>query len=237
MNEPENTELIDASDDRTQELPPAPNIAAHAGAAEQPVFDGPRAAAESAKPLSLFWIENALLMLRASARSSDAEVAADPRIALALETVRRHFHTDRRGPTATEGAAIEMVRLNFEAMRRTLSASDSIFITADDETASKNTRGYFGSGLIVAAYAYTQKSISFTSHFPGLGTKCRAAVIIHQLAHFIDARMRDHSCGGLIYDSSDFETSLFNVHCYPNFAVNATPPYLDERYGLTRPEA
>lgn len=200
------------------------------------INDGPRIAAEEAKPLASFWLEHALAILGSALRGFEPDPPADIRISLGLETVRRHFHTDRRDPSLDEAAAVKLIEKNFQVMRRSLSASGSIFISADDETASRNTRGYFGSGMIVAAYAYTQKSISFTSHFPSLGPKCKAAVIIHQLAHFIDPKMRDQSCGGIIYDLSDFETSLFNVHCYPNFAVNATPPYLDERYGLTRPD-
>jgi hypothetical protein len=200
------------------------------------VDDRPRVAAEEAKPLASFWLEHALAILGSALRAFEPDPPADIRIGLGLETVRRHFHTDRREPTLTEAAAIKLIEKNFQVMRRSLSASGSIFVSADDETASRSTRGYFGSGMIVAAYAYAQKSISFTSHYPSLGPKCKAAVIIHQLAHFIDPRMRDQSCGGLIYDAADFDTSLFNVHCYPNFAVNATPPYLDERYGLTRPD-
>jgi hypothetical protein len=176
------------------------------------------------------------MMLRSSTRAFEPDPPADFRITVGVETVRRHFHTDRRNPELSEAAAIKLIDKNFQSMRGFLSAGESIFISADDETATRSTRGYYGSGLIVAAYAYPQKSISFTNDFPALGPRCKAAVIIHQLAHFIDARMRDHSCGGLVYDLSDFETSLFNVHCYPNFAVNATPPYIDERYGMTRPD-
>ncbi|MGD9564044.1 MAG: hypothetical protein AB7F88_17335 [Pyrinomonadaceae bacterium] len=222
---PESSEPNEAVTERL--VPPEP---------VEPVDDRPRIAAEEAKPLALFWIDYGLMMLRTALRSFEPESPADVRINLALDTLRRHFHTDRRDEKLTEKGAIELVEQNFQTMRRSLAASASIFRSADDETASQNTRGYFGSGLTVAAYAYTHKSISFTSHFPPLGPRCKSAVIVHQLAHFIDARMRDHSCGGLIYDLADFEASLFNVHCYPNFAVNATPPYLDERYGMTRPE-
>ncbi len=232
MNDSNTNDFADAPTLEIVDLPEA-----RAGRSEAaPADDRPRAAAEEAKPLAALWLDNALGMLRSALRSFEPNTPADLRIDIGRETVRRHFHTDRRAPALTEPAAINLVYQNFQTMRRFLAASESIFLTADDETASLNTRGYFGSGLIVAAYAYTQESISFTGDFPGLGPKCKAAVIIHQLAHFIDARMRDQSCGGIMYDIADFETSLFNVHCYPNFAVNATPPYMDERYGMTRPE-
>ena len=80
------------------------------------------------------------------------------------------------------------------------------------------------------------KAIFFTSDFPPIGPKCKAAVMIHQLAHFIDSRIRDIAGNsGPAYDRLDFDTALFNVHCYPNFAANATPPYLDERFGISKP--
>lgn len=236
MSDPDITERLDMPDLAAAGQPtPAARVDEPAEAKAAP-DQGPQLAAEEAKPLAVMWLDNALTMLRISARAFGPDAPADIRIALGVDTVRRHFHTDRRNATPSEAAAIKLVEQNFQTMRRFLSASGSIFLSADDETASANTRGYFGSGLIVAAYAYTQRSITFTSHFSSLGPKSRAAVIIHQLAHYIDARMRDQSCGGIIYDLADFETSLFNVHCYPNFAVHATPPYLDERYGLTRPD-
>ena len=105
------------------------------------------------------------------------------------------------------------------------------------QTASRETLGYFyKDGPPVGSYTFPMKSICFTSHFPTLGPNCKAAVIIHQLAHFIDARVKDLSGNrGAAYDRSTFETALLNVHCYPNFAINATPPYVDERYGMLRP--
>lgn len=236
MNDPNANERHDEPEQVTAEQTQAVTQRLEPPKPVDPEADRPRVAAEEAKPLALFWVDNAMAMLRSALRSFEPEPPADIRITLGLETARRHFHTDRLESTLTESDAIKLIEKNFQAMRRALSASGSIFISADDETATRNTRGYFGSGMVVAAFAYAQKNISFTSHYPTLGPKCKAAVIVHQLAHFIDPKMRDQSCGGLIYDLADFDTSLFNVHCYPNFAVNATPPYLDERYGLTRPD-
>lgn len=230
---------VPATEAPTVKLPPPEQVlepAEEPAKFKFPVDERPKLAAEEAKPLAASWIENALEMLRRAELAAEPDAPPDIRIGSGLDIVRRHFHTDKRAAALTEPAAIRLIEKHFLAMRGALNTSGAIFISADDETASKNTRGYFGSGLTVAAYAFAYTSISFTSDFPSLGPKCRAAVIVHQLAHFIDAGMTDQSCGGLIYDLADFETSLYNVHCYPNFAVNATPPYLDERYGMTRPE-
>jgi hypothetical protein len=195
----------------------------------------PRSAADAAKPLALNWLSNAVDMLYLAGSYIETGQPTDPRTRIAVESVRRHFHTDKRRRPISELEAVKLVEANFRTMLRYLNLSDTIFQSVDDETASKNTRGYFGSEFTVAAYTYSMKAIFFTSDFPPIGPKCKAAVIIHQLAHFIDSRIRDIAGNsGPAYDRLDFDTALFNVHCYPNFAVNATPPYLDERYGISK---
>jgi hypothetical protein len=202
---------------------------------EASVYDDRVKAVAEAKPLALNWIDNAAQLLGHARQTLDPNAAPDVRGTTGLEAVRRHFHTDRRNGPVTECEAIDLVERNFRSIRQFLATSDAIFDYADDETASENTRGYFGSEFTVAAYVYSLGSISFTSDYTDLGLKCRAAVIIHQLAHFIDPRVRDYGCTGLAYEELDFETALFNIHSYPNFAVNATPPYADARFGMMRP--
>jgi hypothetical protein len=196
----------------------------------------PKTAADAARPLALNWLSSAVDMLYLGGNAIETGAQLDPRSKLAIETVRRHFHTDKRRRPISELEAVKLVEANFRSMMRYLNMSDSIFQSADDETAAKSTRGYFGSGFTVAAYTYSMKAIFFTSDFPPIGPKCKAAVMIHQLAHFIDSRIRDIAGNsGPAYDRLDFDTALFNVHCYPNFAANATPPYLDERFGISKP--
>jgi len=197
----------------------------------------PKSAADEAKPLALKWINNAILILNACIHTIQRPGTPHITVQIGFPIVRRHFHTDRLRPGVTELDALRRIEHNFQLMRRYLAVSDAVFESANNEAAALNTRGVFGSGPIVAAYVYTMKSISFTSHFPRLGPNCKAAVIIHELAHYIDQRF-GHAGGefGPAYDHSEFETALFNVYCYPNFAVNATPPYMNEIYGLSRPE-
>ncbi|MCC6327838.1 MAG: hypothetical protein IT174_04925 [Acidobacteria bacterium] len=196
-----------------------------------------RAAVDDAKPLAANWIANGARMLALARRVLDAGREPGYLEKIALAAARTHFHTDRRRSGVSESDAIIMIERNFQSISRALSMSDSIFAYVDGETAAKNTRGYFGSEFIVPAYAYAVSSIAFTADFPGLGPKCRAAVIIHQLAHFIDARIRDTAgAKGAAYDSLDHASALFNVHCYPNFAINVSPPFPDDRFGMMRPE-
>jgi len=196
-----------------------------------------RQAVDDAKPLAASWIANSLRMLALGRRVLEAGREPGHLEKITLAAVRTHFHTDQRPAGLSESGAIKMIEWNFQSISRALSMSDSIFAYVDGETAAQNTRGYFGSEFIVPAYAYAVSSIAFTADFPGLGPKCRAAVIIHQLAHFIDARIRDIAgAKGAAYRSLDLASALFNVHCYPNFAINVSPPFLDDRFGMTRPE-
>lgn len=228
--------LEELSSDKA-EMPEAESAAQKAVKVREPADAlDPKAFADRAKPLALRWIDNAISMLNSGIRSLEPDSPPDLRGRTGLDIIRRHFHTDKRSAPVRENEAIKTVERNFQTIRRFLTGSDSIFISVDDETAVKNTRGIFGSGPTIAAYTYTMKSISFTSQFPSLGPNCKAAVIIHQLAHYIDSRIKDLSGeNSLLYDGFNFETALFNVRSYPNFAINATPPYMDERYGMTRP--
>jgi hypothetical protein len=190
-----------------------------------------------ARPLAAAWVDNALRSLSQLRRALETHTELTPLNRLVLDAARRHFHTDRRNSEVTEADALRSVETNFHLIRQSLATSDSIFDHADDETAARNTRGYFGSEFTVPAYAYSRKAVAFTADFPTLGLNCRAAVVVHQLTHFIDQRIRDIAgTRGQLYDGLDFETARLNVHCYPNFAINVTPPYRDERFGMTRPD-
>lgn len=196
-----------------------------------------QATVDDAKPLAAAWIANGARMLALARRVLDAGREPVNLEKIALAAARTHFHTDRRRSGLSESDAIQMIGRNFQSISRALSMSDSIFAYVDSETAAKNTRGYFGSEFKVPAYTYAVSSIAFTADFPSLGPKCRAAIVIHQLAHFIDARIRDTAgAKGAAYCSLDLASAIFNVHCYPNFAINVSPPFLDDRFGMMRPE-
>ncbi len=199
-------------------------------------FDDRTLALREALPLASNWVENAARILGLVRRVLEDAVAPAHLGKIGFDAMRRHFHTDRSVTAVSELQAASLIEQNFLAIKRYLAMHDSIFTCVDDEVAAANTRGYFGSEFIVPAYDYSHKSISFTGDFEKLGEKCRAAVIVHQLAHFIDARIRDHGSQGPAYERLDFETALVNVHAYPNFAINVSPPFLDERFGMMWPE-
>ena len=219
------------------DLPDDELIEPEAGGVGPAAADDPKSSALSAVPQAIYWVESAILLLGTARRQTDTGLLINPVARNALDIARRHFHTDRRKIEISEADALLSVEKKFKEIRGFLSVCDSIFISVDDQTAYDNTRGYFGSDVTVAAYTYARKSVSFTSQFPALGPRCKTAIVIHQLAHYIDARVSDTAgVRGYNYDRLDFESAIRNVHCYPNFAANATPPFQDERWGLTRPD-
>lgn len=214
-----------------------PEIPESANTVELESSNDPKTAANEAKPLALKWIDNAILILNSCINSIDPGSSLNILSKRGFPIVRLHFHTDRHKSGTTEKENLKKIESNYRTIRRYLCNSGHIFHSADDEAAALNTLGFFQpDGPLVGGYAYAMKSVSFTSHYLTLGPKCRASVIIHELGHYIDPRIL-HIGGesGYAYDRSDFETAINNVHCYQNFAVHATPPYIDERYGMNRP--
>lgn len=200
------------------------------------IEEGDLEAANVAIDLARRQLENACKMLDAAgaALETGQDMWPGP---LALSIVRRHFRTNasKRGTAETENIA--EIRSLLQNIRLALMNARSIFRFVDDRTASENTRGFYDSDFDVAAYAYSHNHIALTNKFFTLGPNCRAAVVVHQLAHFVEPRMRDIAgVRGPAYDALDFESARFNVHCYPNFVANAFPPYQDERFGMTRPQ-
>lgn len=218
-------------------LPVGCEIPFAANAEELAGSNDPKTAANEAKPLALKWIDNAILILNSCMRSFDHGSAPNMQAKIGFPIVRLHFHTDRLKGGANEKESLKRIESNYQTIRRYLCNSEHIFHSADDETASRDTLGYFQpGGPLVGGYVFPMKSILFTSHYPTLGPNCKASVIIHELGHYIDARI-GHMGGesGPAYDLSDFEKAINNVFCYQNFAVHATPPFRDERYGMNRP--
>lgn len=196
----------------------------------------PRTAAIESAPRALEWIDNAIIALNDCVRSIDG--ASEPTIIakVAMPFVRLHFHTDRSRFGASERTNLIRIEANYQIMRRHLCNSKHVFRSVNDIVATRDTLGAFRPGVIVGGYAFPFKSVSFTSHFLSLGPNCRAAVIIHELGHYVSPSI-GHTGGerGFEYDNSPFETAINNVYCYPNFAVHVTVPFRDERYGMSRP--
>lgn len=192
----------------------------------------PKAAAEAAKPLALKWLGNAIFAINARIVELQAQGLQINPFGLQLN---RHFHLD------TSAAGQELANLtrllnNYTRIQANLGRSGTIFRSVDDATAARETRGQFRPGVILPAYTFSGIVIKFTSHYPGLGANAQAAVVVHEMAHFISPFIL-HVGGesGPEYDNSDFRIAINNAHCYPNFAEHVTPPFRDERFGLSRP--
>lgn len=196
----------------------------------------PKTAAKEATPLALKWVGNAIFALNARIQSLGNRFGPSNLALVSFPQIRIHFHTDRLKRGATEVASLQRLEANYQKMRKHLINNDPIFRSVDDATAARETAGQFRPGVILGAYVLPGKPIAFTSHFLNLGPNARSAMILHELGHFISPLI-GHVGGesGPAYDNSDFETAINNAHCYPNFATHVTPPFIDERFGLSRP--
>jgi hypothetical protein len=196
----------------------------------------PKTAANEAKPLALKWVSNAIFVLNARIRSLGNRFGPSNLALVSFPQIRIHFHIDRLKSGATEAVSLQRLESNYQKIKIQLLNSDPIFRSVDDATAARETAGQFRPGVILGAYTFPLKSVSFTSHFLSLGPNAKAATILHELGHFISPSI-GHIGGesGPAYDNSNFETAINNSHCYPNFATHVTPPFRDERFGLSRP--
>lgn len=196
----------------------------------------PKTAANEAKPLALKWVGNAIFALNARIQSLGNRFGPSNLALVSFPQIKLHFHTDRLKAGATEAASLQRLESNYQKIKKHLLNSDPIFRSVDDATAARETGGQFRPGVILGAYTFPLKSVAFTSHFLTFGPNCKAATIIHELGHLISTSI-GHVGGesGPAYDNSNFETAINNAHCYPNFATHVTPPFRDERFGLSRP--
>jgi peptidoglycan hydrolase-like protein with peptidoglycan-binding domain len=192
----------------------------------------PKAAADAIKPLAQKWVANAIFAI--NSRIVELQLQG-LNINPFVGTLNTHFHLDRSAPGA-ELTNLRTLANNYTQIQNNLVASDRVFRSVDDATAARETRGQFRPGVLLPAYTFPRQSVAFTSHYPTLGPNAQAAVMVHEMAHFISALI-GHVGGesGPAYDSSDFDTAVNNAHCYPNFAEHVTSPFRDERFGLSRP--
>jgi peptidoglycan hydrolase-like protein with peptidoglycan-binding domain len=192
----------------------------------------PKDAADAIKPLAQKWVGNAIFAI--SSRALELQ-SGGLQLNLFVRQLNTHFHLDR-GAAGQGSANLQKLLANYIQIQNNLVTSDRIFRSVDDATAARETQGQFRPGVILGAYTFPRQSVAFTSHYPRLGPNAQAAVMVHEMAHFISGLI-GHVGGesGPAYDKSSFNTALHNAHCYPNFAEHVTSPFRDERFGLGRP--
>jgi peptidoglycan hydrolase-like protein with peptidoglycan-binding domain len=191
----------------------------------------PKAAADAIKPLAQKWVTNALFAINSRLLELQLQgLQVNPFV----RQLNTHFHLDRSA-TGGELANLRTLVGNYSRIQVNLTVSDRVFRSVDDTTARRENVLAPGAPL-PAAYTFPLSSVAFTSVYPNLGPNAQAAVMVHELAHFISAAI-GHVGGesGPAYDNSNFATAVNNAHCYPNFAEHVTPPFRDERFGLSRP--
>ncbi|HKU98662.1 MAG TPA: peptidoglycan-binding protein, partial [Vineibacter sp.] len=171
----------------------------------------PKGAADDAKPLALKWVTSALFAIQS--RIIELQVQG-LQINPFVRQLNVHFHLDRSA-AGRELANLQALAANYTRIHANLLTSDRIFRSVDDATATRDTLGLFGPGVLMGAYTFTGVSVNFTSQYPGLGRNAQAAVMVHEMGHFISPSI-GHVGGesGPAYDNSNFTTAIHNAHCY-----------------------
>jgi len=206
-----------------------------------PPAKDPKDAALEVRDRALLWTNNALRLIQAYRHflKTPGGLIFDSSPLFDFTTFAIHFqmHKDRQN----EFRYLWELDQHYTSIRLSLSKLDAISHTVTDEVAAAESPDYAKGGFI-PAYAwpvnYPPKmapGIRFTKHFPNLGPNCRAAILLHECSHYIGHNIMDGPEKGPAYDAMSTDRAVHNACCYPNFAEHVTPPFRDERYGLSRP--
>ena len=131
-------------------------------------------------------------------------------------------------------------RLVFAQARDVIARSGELFFDASLEEA----HGWFGEN-VPPAYALFGQGVWFTPRFLSFGPMCRAAMVLHESVHVIDAISGEPAIHVSEWDEPRFsaqsiEESLHNPSAYASFAaqvgVNAVDWPREVRYGAGRPD-
>jgi hypothetical protein len=195
-------------------------------------------------PIALRWIDAALDALRrVRAGEGDAEAAEIVSAALSV-----NFSMPRTTDRAVVGDVVETIVETYEKARGILVRSDRYFV-AVAETAARNV--FRASADIPPAYAIFDEAIYFTPRFEvydagsgrGFGPFCRAAMVLHESIHVIDAESGTPDVHISEWDEPGFsaqtiEESVHNPSAYASFAAQVHERRLEwprhARYGAGR---
>ena len=189
-----------------------------------------------AKPIALAWMDRAIDVLQAHlARliGGDEPTSAEL-VHSALET---NFRVSGRGLLTLP--YIWLVYGTFTKARDVVAASDRFFFAVTEEEAAV----IFPAG-IPPAYAIFERGIFFTPGFPSFGPLCRAAMLLHESVHVVDARSGEPEIHVAEWDEPRFSSqttaqAVHNPSSYASFAAQVHAGAVEwprsARYGAGRP--
>lgn len=196
----------------------------------------PKTQAEQDKATSMLWAMNAATMLAFYNVLKMNPVAVDPLgdLTLIRKALNTHFHLDKT-PTL-EILFLGSIKYNYDRVISALSASSTIFRYRTDAEASAD-KGVDKNGVPYPAYAFFNHSVNFTQTFLKFGPLCRAAMVLHEPIHYVDAlasAANDFYEHGAAYAGITPQQAIHNPSSYVAFAQHVFYRQ-DVRYGAGRP--
>jgi hypothetical protein len=206
-------------------------------------------AVDEGKPIALSWIDSALTLLAAATAEAEARAEEEARLRAALVV---NFSVPAADVEPADVVrVIRLVAETYARAREILVRSDRWFVGVSEEAA----RRFFPPAEhadIPPAYAIFGEAVYFTPRFApwdpstkqGFGPFCRAAMVLHETIHVIDAESGTPEVHISEWDEPGFsaqtvEESLHNPSAYASFAAQAHVRAIawprEARYGAGRP--
>lgn len=201
----------------------------YAGSGTPMPASNPKELAKAAIPLAMSWIQGASAYLEGYKRWRSSGMVT-PFDATAANV---HLHLDKVSGPAWQPYVAEWME-NYRMIADSMRNAEKIFIRATREEALAARNGMQCWGVTIPAWARAQENIWFGPDMIGLGPKCKAAILIHEAAHYIRVKL-GHQGGerGPIYDNQTADQALTSAYVCANFATHAATGR-DERFGLAR---
>jgi hypothetical protein len=195
----------------------------------------PKTQAEADKPQSVAWAMAAQAML-AFYEVLKLKQTPDPLNDKALiETaLNTHFHLDKL--PALESLFLASIKYNYTRVLTALASSTVIFRSRSSAEATSDGGFDKDTGAVYPAYTFFNQSINFTAGFTKFGPLCRAAMVLHEPVHYVDAlanKDNDFYEHGVQYAHLTPQQAIHNPSSYVAFAQHVF--YRDDvRYGAGR---
>lgn len=200
--------------------------------------DSPRALAVAVRPVALAWIAAAEDALRSYIGKKATFGRPDGLVVAALAT---NFSLPSSRIPLRGAVTAARIAAMFARARIVIEDDTLLFDIADEEA----TRLFPEGTPLPPAYALFDRGVYFTSAFARFGSMCRAAMLVHESIHVIDAASGAPEAHVSEWDEPRFsaqslEDSLHNPSAYASFAAQVHEGALTwpvaVRYGAGRPD-
>jgi hypothetical protein len=172
-----------------------------------------------------------------------------------VEALNKHFHFDKVDDPVVR---IDTILTNYRKIATATSGNATVWKDVDVTQAKVDfSKQGDSTWLPPPAYAKAGQGVFFTPQFrewdatsrTGFGPKCRGAMVLHESAHYIDAKIIDYAyewqtnpypclaqfVPGFFYDTLDPDLALKNASSYATFAIHISRGADQPRFGAGNP--